>query len=88
MFHVGESKIELLQGRTEASPISKFLETNREGLHHVCYEVDNVEKMIAILTEQGYKMIDTKPRIGAGGHKIAFIHPKSTNGVLTEILEV
>jgi len=88
MFHVGESKIELLQGRTEASPISKFLETNREGLHHVCYEVDNVEKMIALLTEQGYKMIDTKPRIGAGGHKIAFIHPKSTNGVLTEILEV
>lgn len=88
MFHVGESKIELLQGRTATSPISKFLETNREGLHHVCYEVDNVEKMITILTEQGCKMIDTKPRIGAGGHKIAFIHPKSTNGVLTEILEV
>lgn len=87
MFKVGESKIELLQGRSETSPISKYLETNREGLHHVCYEVDSVEKMIAILIEKGYKMIDSVPRIGAGGHKIAFIHPKSTNGVLTELLE-
>ncbi|MBN1969243.1 MAG: methylmalonyl-CoA epimerase [Candidatus Delongbacteria bacterium] len=87
MFHVGESKIELLQGKSERSPISKFLEKNREGLHHICYEVENVEQAINELKEQGYKLIDEVPRIGAGGHRIAFIHPKSTQGVLTELLE-
>lgn len=87
MFHVGESKIELLQGRSESSPISKYLETNREGLHHVAYEVENIEAVLKLLADQGFKLIDTVPRMGAGGHKIAFIHPKSTNGVLTEICE-
>lgn len=88
MFQVGESRIELLQGRTAESPISKYLEKNREGLHHIAYEVDDVEKTLEQLEKQGYRLIDKKPRIGAGGHKIAFIHPKSTQGVLTELLEV
>lgn len=88
MFQVGESKIELLQGRTEASPIAKYLEKNREGLHHVCYEVPNVAEAIKELTEQGFRLLDKEPRVGAGGHKIAFMHPKSTQGVLTELLEV
>lgn len=87
MFHVGESKVELLQGRTENSPISKFLEKNREGLHHICYEVENLEETLAELEKEGFRLIDTKPRIGAGGHRIAFVHPKSTAGVLTELLE-
>jgi len=87
MFQVGESRIELLQGRTENSPISKFLEKNREGLHHVAYEVANVEEALKELEEKGYRLIDKTPRVGAGGHKIAFVHPKSTNGVLTELMQ-
>ena len=88
MFIVGESKIELLQGRTENSPISKYLEKNREGLHHIAYEVDNIEKVLSELKDKGYKLIDETPRMGAGGHKIAFVHPKSTSGVLTELIQV
>ena len=88
MFEVGETRVELLQGRTENSPISKFLEKNREGLHHIAYEVENIEKSLSDLKEQGFILIDEKPRIGAGGMKIAFIHPKSTNGVLTELSQI
>ena len=88
MFKVGESQIELLQGRTENSPISKYLEKNREGLHHVAYEVEDVEKTLNELKEKGYRLIDETPRVGAGGHKIAFIHPKSTGGVLTELIQI
>ena len=88
MFKVGESQIELLQGRTENSPISKYLEKNREGLHHVAYEVEDVEKTLNELKEKGYRLIDEIPRVGAGGHKIAFVHPKSTGGVLTELIQI
>ena len=88
MFEVGETRVELLQGRTENSPISKFLEKNREGLHHIAYEVEDIEKTLSDLKEQGFMLIDEKPRIGAGGMKIAFIHPKSTNGVLTELSQI
>ncbi|MDA3884177.1 MAG: methylmalonyl-CoA epimerase [Candidatus Delongbacteria bacterium] len=88
MFKVGESQIELLQGRSDKSPIFKWLEKNREGLHHVAYEVDDIVKTLADLKEKGYRLIDETPRVGAGGHKIAFIHPKSTNGVLTELTQV
>ena len=88
MFNVGESRIELLQGKSEKSPISKFLEKNREGLHHIAYEVKDIENSLSEMKKNGLRLIDEKPRIGAGGHKIAFIHPKSTNGVLTELLEV
>jgi len=88
MFEVGESRIELLQGKSENSPISKFLEKNREGLHHVAYEVEDIDKALEELKAQGFTLIDEKARIGAGGMKIAFIHPKSTNGVLTELSQV
>ena len=87
MFKVGESKIELLQGKTEASPISKFLEKNREGLHHVCYEVDDIIKTLEELANNEFKLLDKEPRDGAGGKKIAFVHPKSTVGVLTELVQ-
>jgi len=87
MFQVGESKIELLQGKTENSPISKFLEKNREGLHHVCYEVDDIVKTLAELDKNEFRLLDKEPRDGAGGKKIAFVHPKSTVGVLTELVQ-
>lgn len=88
MFQVGESRIELLQGRTAESPISKYLEKNREGLHHVAYEVEDIKQTLKQLEKKGYRLIDKEPRTGAGGSKIAFIHPKSTQGVLTELLEL
>ncbi len=87
MFQVGESKIELLQGKTENSPISKFLEKNREGLHHVCYEVDDIVETLAELDKNEFRLLDKEPRDGAGGKKIAFVHPKSTVGVLTELVQ-
>ena len=87
MFQVGESKIELLQGKTEKSPISKFLEKNREGLHHVCYEVDDLVQTLAELDKNEFRLLDKEPRDGAGGKKIAFVHPKSTVGVLTELVQ-
>ncbi|MFO7809947.1 MAG: methylmalonyl-CoA epimerase [Candidatus Delongbacteria bacterium] len=87
MFRVGESRIELLQGKSENSPISKFLEKNREGLHHIAYEVEDIEKTLEYLKQKGFRLIDEKPRIGAGEMKIAFIHPKSANGVLTELCQ-
>ena len=88
MFEVGESRIELLQGMSEKSPISRFLEKNREGLHHVAYEVEDISSVLKQLKEKNYRLIDQEPRTGAGGMKIAFVHPKSTNGVLTELCQV
>ena len=87
MFKVGESKIELLQGKTENSPISKYLLKNREGLHHVCYEVDDLIKTLSELDKNEFTLLDKVPRDGADGKKIAFIHPKSTVGVLTELVQ-
>ena len=86
-FEVGESKIELLEPTTAESPIAKFLEKNGPGIHHVAYEVENIEAAIAKLESEGARMIDTAPRLGAHGVRIAFIHPKSSNGVLTELCQ-
>jgi len=82
---VGESKIELLEPTAEDSPVAKFLEKNGPGVHHVAYEVEDMEAAIAHLTASGMKMIDAVPRDGAHGAKIAFVHPKSSGGVLTEL---
>jgi methylmalonyl-CoA/ethylmalonyl-CoA epimerase len=84
---VGESKIELLEPTSPESPVAKFLEKNGPGTHHVAYEVADIEAAIASLTAQGVRMIDQAPRGGAHGAKIAFIHPKSSGGVLTEICQ-
>lgn len=77
--------IELLEPSSSDSPISKFLEKRGEGIHHLSFEVDDIEKELSRLKEEGIRLIDEKPKIGAGGKLIAFIHPKSTNGVLIEL---
>lgn len=87
MLQVGESKIELLEPTSPDSPVAKFLEKNGPGIHHIAYEVTDIEATIAKLQQDGVKMIDTVPRNGAHGTKIAFVHPKSSNGVLTELCQ-
>lgn len=83
----GDSEIELLEATSEESPIAKYIEKNGEGVQHIAYRVDDVEAAIAEMKEQGLRMIDEKPRYGAGGAKIAFCHPKSTGGVLIELCQ-
>ena len=84
---IGESRIELLEPTAPDSPVAKFLEKNGQGIHHIAYEVENIEAAIAELMKSGARMIDEKPRNGAHGSLIAFIHPKSSCGVLTEICQ-
>lgn len=87
MLEVGESKIELLEPTSSDSPIAKFLEKNGPGIHHLAYEVHDLEAAIASLMAAGHRMIDEKPRDGAHGTRIAFLHPKSSSGVLTELCQ-
>ena len=84
---VGESKIELLEPTSPESPVAKFLEKNGPGVHHLAYGVEDIEAAIAKLVSKGTRMIDSVPRNGAHGARIAFIHPKSSGGVLTELCE-
>jgi len=87
MFRVGEVNIELLAPAAADSPVAKFIETRGEGLHHIAFESDHIEEQIADLNQHNIQMIDNKPRSGAHGSKIAFIHPKSSGRVLTEICQ-
>lgn len=82
---VGESNIELLEPTSDESPIAKYLEKKGEGIHHICYAVEDVSKGLAVLKEKGIKLINEEPMKGAHGKIVAFVHPKSTNGVLTEL---
>ncbi len=86
-FKIGESNIELVQPSEPDSPLVKFLETKGQGIHHICFEVDDVETEIKALLEKGAKMIDQKSRPGAHNTKVAFLHPKSSSGVLIELCE-
>ncbi|MEN9348102.1 MAG: hypothetical protein RLZZ77_1613 [Bacteroidota bacterium] len=86
-FQVGESKIELLQATDPNSAIAKYLEKNKEGIHHIAFDVDDIEAEIARLTGLGYTMIHHSPKNGADHKRIAFLHPKSTNSVLVELCE-
>jgi len=79
--------VELLAPQVEGSPLSKFLAKRDPGMHHLCYRVGNIEDELARLTATGVELIDKAPRPGAHGTRIAFIHPKSTGGVLTELCE-
>jgi methylmalonyl-CoA/ethylmalonyl-CoA epimerase len=88
MLPVGESRIELLEPTSDDSPISKFLEKRGGGIHHIAVEVDDIEKALEKLRSQGARLIDEKPRIGAEGCLVAFVHPGSTGGVLLELVEV
>lgn len=83
------SEIELLAATDETSPIAKFIEKNggRGGIQHIALRVDNLEAALADLKEQGVRLIDEKPRLGAGGAKIAFVHPKASHGVLLELCQ-
>lgn len=87
MLQVGESKIELLEPTGPDSPIARFLEKNGPGIHHIAYEVADIAAAIAQLLASGARMIDEQPRPGAHGTRIAFVHPKSSGGVLTELCE-
>lgn len=84
---VGDTEVELLESTDPEGPIAKFIEKKGEGIQHIAFRVPNIEEAIAELMAKGVKMIDEKPRYGAGGAKIAFCHPKSTNGVLVELSE-
>ena len=86
---VGETRIELLEPTADDSPVRKFLDKKggRTTIHHVAYEVDDLEGAIAEARDKGIRLIDEKPRIGAGGVRIAFLHPKATGGILTELCE-
>lgn len=87
MLSIGESKIELLEPTAEDSPVARFLEKSGQGIHHIAYEVTDIEVAIASLLADGARMIDEKPRQGAHGTRIAFLHPKSSHGVLTELCQ-
>ncbi len=80
--------IELLEAIDENSPIAKFIEKKGEGIHHICFRVDDIEKSLEDLKSKGIRLIDEKPRVGAYNSKVAFIHPKAMNGVLVELAEL
>lgn len=84
---IGDTEVELLESTAEDGPIARYIEKNGEGVQHIAYRVDDIEKAIAEMKEKGVRMIDEKPRYGAGGAKIAFCHPKSTFGVLIELCQ-
>ncbi len=84
---VGESEVELLESTSEEGPVAKYIEKRGEGVQHVAFLVEDLEGALAELKEKGIKLIDQTPRDGAGNKKIAFLHPKSTNGVLVELCE-
>lgn len=83
----GDSEVELLESTTPDGPIARFIEKNGEDIHHIAFRVDNAEEKLAELKGKGVRLIDEKPRRGAGGAMIAFLHPKSTFGALIEICE-
>ena len=86
-FPVGDSEVELLESTAPDGPIAKYLEKRGEGIQHIAFRVDDLNQALAELKEKGIRLIDEKPRRGAGGAKIAFLHPKSTHGVLIELSE-
>jgi len=84
---VGESNIELLQPTSSDSPVGKFLAKRGEGIHHVCFAVENLEAALADLSQKGFRLIHTAPVPGAGGKRVAFLHPEAGRGVLIELAE-
>ena len=87
-LRIGETNIELVQPSEPDSPLVKFLETQGQGIHHICFEVDDVEEEVNAFLEKGATMVDQKPRPGAHQTKVAFVHPKSSSGVLIELCEL
>ena len=87
IYDTGSGKVELLKSTVSGSVIEKFLENRGEGIHHVCFEVDNINKAIIELKELNVDVISDRPTVGAEGYKVVFIHPKSTGGVLVELAQ-
>ena len=86
-FQVGESKIELLEASNENSPIAKFIEKKGEGIHHIAFDVTNIEESMKELSSKGFQLLNEQPKNGADNKLVAFIHPKSSNGVLVELCQ-
>ena len=86
-FKVGESKIELLASTKEDGPIGKFIAKKGEGIHHIAFDVEDIHKELARLETEGFQLINKEPKQGADNKLVAFIHPKSTNGVLVELCQ-
>jgi len=87
MFPVGESRIELLEPFSEDTPVGRFIAKRGEGLHHICYEVEDLKMKLEELRSRGVRVLDGYPRRGAEGRLVAFLHPTSANGVLVELTE-
>jgi methylmalonyl-CoA epimerase len=87
VIKVGGTRIELVEGKTEKSPIQSFVSTKGPGIHHIAFEVDDIESAIASLKDASMQLIDDKPRMGKEGSLVAFIHPKSTQKVLYELVQ-
>ena len=86
-LHVGDVDVELLEPADPSSPVAKFLAKRGPGIHHICYRVTDLDAALARCRAAGYQLIDQTPRRGAGGRRIAFLHPKSTNGILLELTD-
>jgi methylmalonyl-CoA/ethylmalonyl-CoA epimerase len=86
-FKIGESKIELLEATSPDSAIAKYLEKNREGIHHVALEVEDIKAAMALATSLGFKVLNEEPKKGADNKLVCFLHPKTTNGVLVEFCQ-
>ncbi|HNR04648.1 MAG TPA: methylmalonyl-CoA epimerase [Bacillota bacterium] len=84
---VGDTEVELLESTSAEGPIAKFIEAKGQGIQHIAFRVDDIEAALEEMKAKGMRLIDEKPRYGAGGAKIAFLHPKSTGGVLIELCE-
>jgi methylmalonyl-CoA epimerase len=84
---IGDSEVELLESTDPEGPVAKFIAAKGEGIQHIAFRVDNIEESLAALKAAGVRLIDEKPRKGAGGAKIAFLHPKETHGTLIELCE-
>ena len=86
-FEVGPNKIELLEAKNEQSPIAKFIEKKGEGIHHIAFAVSDIRKEMERLEKEGFKLLSKEPKIGADNKLVAFVHPKSSNGVLVELCQ-
>ncbi|MBT8274115.1 MAG: methylmalonyl-CoA epimerase [Bacteroidia bacterium] len=86
-FKVGDNKIELLEATDKKSPIAKFIKKKGEGIHHIAFEVDNIEEEVKRLSKKGFKILNEIPKQGADNKRVVFLHPKSTNGVLIELCQ-
>lgn len=84
---LGETQIELMVPQSPDSPVARFLAKRGPGIHHICLRVPNLDQALARCRASGYQLVDQEPRAGAGGHRVAFLHPKSTAGILLELTE-